>query len=141
MLGSTGRHGFWGEAQDQARSQVFKGVRGRLAIVDTPETHKFVMANFDVSQPMWIGLRYWCEFRMLEWIGTRPYSPSDTGRFEAWHPQWARSDQACLPRASGPDAFLAVYYQPISEVSALWQAVRLGKGFGRLLVEYPTGGE
>jgi hypothetical protein len=141
MLATTGRHGNWPESLEQARTQTFKGVRGRLAVIDTAETHEFVMRNFDVSNPTWIGLRYWCEFRMLEWVGLRPYSPSDPGRYQAWHPQWSRGDQFCAPNASGPGAFLGVYYQPISDSSALWQAVRAGKGFGQLLVEYPTGGE
>jgi hypothetical protein len=141
MLGTTGRHGNWPESLEQARAQTFKGVRGRLAVIDSLETHEFVMRNFDVSHPVWIGLRYWCEFRMLEWVGLRPYSPGDPGRYQAWHPQWSRGDQFCPPNASGPGAFLGVYYQPISDSSALWQAVRTGKGFGRLLVEFPTGGE
>src|SRR3546814_15964029 len=85
MLATTGRHGNWPESLEQARAQMFRGVRGRLAVIDTAETHEFVMRNFDVSNPTWIGLRYWCEFRMLEWVGLRPYSPSDPGRYQAWH--------------------------------------------------------
>jgi len=141
MLGTTGRHGNWPESLEQARTQMFKGVPGRLAVIDTRETHDFVMRNFDVSNPMWIGLRYWCEFRMLEWVGHRPFSPSDLDRYQAWHPQWSRADQTCAPNASGPGAFLGVYYQPLSDNAALWQAVRTGKGFGLLLVEFPTGGK
>lgn len=137
----TGRDHRWREALEQARAQVFKGAQGRLAVVDSQETHEFIMRNFDVSKEIWIGLRYWCDFRMLEWVGLRPYSPSDPGHFQAWHPQWSRHDQGCIPRASGVEGALGVYYQPAGNQNARWQAVRWGKGFGRLLVEYPTGGE
>lgn len=141
MLKTTGRHGNWPESLEQAYAQTYKGVRGRLAVIDSPETHEFVLRNFDVSRPTWIGLRYWCEFRMLEWVGLRPYSPGDPGRFQAWHPRWWHGEQLCPPNASGPGAFVGVYYQPTSERTALWQAVGKGKGFGLLLVEYPTGEE
>lgn len=141
MVQSTGRHGNWPEALDQVRGLTYNGVRGRLAVINSPEAHEFIMRNFDVSHPTWIGLRYWCEFRMLEWVGLRPFSPTDPDQFQAWHPQWARNHAFCPPNASGPGAFMVVYYQPLGETSALWQAVRRGKGFGRILVEYPTGGE
>lgn len=141
MLKTTSHHGNWPESLEEAQTQFYKGVRGRLAVINTPEVHEFVMRNFDVSREMWIGLRYWCEFRLLEWVGLRPFSPGDTDRFQAWHPQWSRGNQFCPPNATGPGAFLAVYYQPISNNAALWQAVRTGKGFGRMLVEYPTDGE
>lgn len=139
LLTHTSRRGVWGEALEQARAQVFKGVRGRLAVVDTPETHEFIMKQFDVSNPMWIGLRYWCSFRMLEWVGLRPYSPTDPGHFHLWHPQWARNGQECLPNSRGPRAYMGVYYQPLGKQAARWQAARPGKGFGLLLVEFPTG--
>jgi hypothetical protein len=139
MLKNTG--GTWPAAFDQARSLVFKGVLGRLAVIDSAETHEFVMRNFDVSDPMWIGLRYWCEFRMLEWVGLRPFSPSDPDRFRAWHPQWQRGEKVCAQNARGPGAYAVVYYQPVGGQSALWQVVSNGKGFERLLVEYPTGSE
>ena len=141
LLKTTGRHGNWPESLEQARAQNYRGVPGRLAVIDTPETHEFVMRNFDVSHPTWIGLRYWCEFRLLEWVGLRPFSPGDPDTFRAWHPQWQRGHQLCPPNATGPGAFVGVYYQPTSNQMALWQAVAKGKGFGRLLVEYPTGEE
>jgi len=141
LVKTTGKHGNWPESLEQARGLTYKGVPGRLAVIDKPETHEFVLRNFDVSDPIWIGLRYWCEFRLLEWVGLRPFSPGDADRFQMWHPQWSRNNQFCPPNATGPGAFLGVYYQPISKTAALWQAVRTGKGFGRLLVEYPTDGE
>ncbi|WP_299614801.1 C-type lectin domain-containing protein [Pelagibius sp.] len=139
LLTTTGGQGYWGSALEQARAQVFKGVRGRLAVVDTSETHEFIMKQFDMSNPIWIGLRYWCSFRMLEWVGLRPYSPTDPGHFHQWHPQWARHGQGCVPGSSGPRAYMGVYYQPLGKQTARWQAARAGKGFSLYLVEFPTG--
>ena len=132
----------WRFAHGAALSRTFKGVRGRLAVIDRPETHQFILQNFELKFPMWIGLRYWCRFRMLEWNGLRPYSPSDPGHFQAWHPQWTRGNKGCVGKsAEGRDAVLGVYYQPIGKRNARWQAVGFAKFFGRFLVEYPTGEE
>lgn len=141
LLKGTGKHGNWIEALRQASAKRYRGVQGRLAVVDRPETHQFIMENFDTSKEMWIGLRYWCKFRMLEWVGLRPYSPSDPDNFQHWHPQWSRGDQGCLTNSTGSENFMGVYYRPLGKRSARWQAVRIGKGFGRLLVEFPTGEE
>ena len=121
-------------------------MRGRLAVIDRPETHqfilqKFILQNFEVNKVIWIGLRYWCHFRLLEWNGLRPYSPSDPGHFQAWHPQWARGKGCVGKSARGWDAVLGVYYQPLGKQSARWQAVGFAKFFNRFLVEYPTGEE
>ncbi len=130
----------WGSAHVAASSRTFKGVRGRLAVIDRPETHQFILQNFEVNEEIWIGLRYWCRFRMLQWNDLRPYSPADPGRFHAWHPQWYRNTPLCgaLSKEKG---YKPVYYQPIGERNARWQASGHGKGFGRFLVEYPTGEE
>ena len=88
LLAQTTVKQTWRDARKAALSKTFKGVRGRLAVIDRPETHQFILRNFEVKKPMWIGLRYWCGFRMLEWNGLRPYSPGDPGRFQAWPPQW-----------------------------------------------------
>lgn len=141
LLKGTGSHNRWTDALEQARAQVYRGVPGRLAVIDRAETHEFVMENFDVSREIWVGLRYWCEFRMLEWVGLRPYSPTDPDRFQFWHTPWSRGDQGCLPGSRGSQAFMGVYYQPLGKRNARWQAVRKGKGFGQLLVEFPTGAE
>lgn len=142
LLKNTGKYGFWREALQQARARVFKGVRGRLAVVDTPETHEFIMEQFNVSSPIWIGLRYWCSFRMLEWVGLRPYSPTDPGTFQQWHPQWYRNEKTkCSSDHRGLDNYMPVYYQPVGKNSARWQASGPSKGFGFFLVEFPTGKE
>ena len=141
LLKQTTEKQSWRFAHSAALSRTFKGVRGRLAVIDRPETHQFILQNFDLSREVWIGLRYWCRFRMLEWNGLRPYSPGDPGRFHAWHPQWYRNTPSCSDWRSKELSYKPVYYQPLGERNARWQASGSAKFFGRFLVEYPTGKE
>ncbi len=132
----------WRNAHQAALSRTFKGVRGRLAVIDRPETHQFILENFDLSRQTWIGLRYWCRYRMLEWEGLRPYSPADPGHFPAWHPQWyRRADIICPNWWSKEIAYMPVYYLSLDGRNARWRAAGTEKGFTRFLVEYPTGEE
>ena len=132
----------WRDAHRAALSKTFKGVRGRLAVIDRPETHQFILQNFDLGKPTWIGLRYWCPFRMLEWNGLRPYSPGDSGHFHAWHPQWSRGGgKTCSPNWTGANAYMPFYYESLGTRNARWQASGPAKFFARFLVEYPTGEE
>lgn len=132
----------WRIAKESAESLTYKGARGRLAVVDRLETHRFILENFDFRGPSWIGLRYWCRFRMLEWSGQRPYSPTDPDRFHVWHPQWYRNEATkCSSNSRSQDNYMPVYYQPIGEHNAIWQASGHPKYFNFYLVEFPTGEE
>ena len=139
LLTQTTQKHSWRDAHRAALSRTFKGVRGRLAVIDRPETHQFILQNFDLSRETWIGLRYWCRYRMLEWDGLRSYSPGDPGRFHAWHPQWSR--KACQSWWSKELSYLPFFYTSLGERNARWQATGSAKFFGRFLVEYPTGEE
>ena len=132
----------WLFVRRAANSKSFKGVRGRLAVVGNDETHQFILQNFDLSEEIWIGLRYWCNYRMLKWNGEAPYSPSDPGRFSAWHAQWYRTaDIVCPAHEKGEMAFMGVYYRPTGKGAARWQASGPRKAFRRFLVEFPTGSQ
>lgn len=136
--------GNWEAARIRAGKKIFKGVRGRLAVVDSPETHDFVVRTFHLDQrelSVWIGLRYWCSARLLQWEGGRPFSPSDHDRFRLWHAKWSRSDDsACGLTRSRRVGFAPVYYRTISGLTR-WQAVGAAKYFSYYLVEFPTGEE
>lgn len=136
--------GTWEAAKTRAGSRSYKGVRGRLAVVGNYETHKFILRTFELTRredAVWIGLRYWCSARLLQWEGNRPYSPSDPGHFKMWHSQWSRADdQACSDTRSGKLGFAPVSYRTIGSVTR-WQAAGAAKFFNHYLVEYPTGEE
>ena len=53
----------WRTAEAFARTKVFKGTRGHLAIVKDLETHSFLQANFPLFEEAWIGLRFYCSIR------------------------------------------------------------------------------
>lgn len=136
--------GTWDAARTRAGAKSYKGVRGRLAVVDSAETHEFVLRTFDLTRrkwSVWIGLRYWCNAHLLQWEASRPFSPSDPERFRIWHSQWSRSDEsACSLTKSIKLGFAPVYYRTIGNVTR-WQAVGAAKYFGFYLVEFPTGQE
>lgn len=136
--------GNWEAARSRANMKAYKGVRGRLAVVDSPETHAFLLRAFDLDQrhlSVWIGLRYWCSARLLQWEDGRPFSPADPEHFRLWHAQWARADaDACNFTRSTKVGFAPVYYRTISGLTR-WQAVGAAKYFSYYLVEFPTGGE
>lgn len=136
--------GNWEAARNRAAMKAFKGVRGRLAVVDSPQTHEFLLRAFDLDRrklSVWIGLRYWCSARLLQWEDGRPFSPSEPDRFRLWHAEWSRSDEnACSLSRSAKVGFAPVYYRTIGGLTR-WQAVGAAKYFSYYLVEFPTGGE
>ena len=139
--------GRWVSAHARAKTKYYKGVAGRLAHVEDLETHQFLIENLGLKnekQPIWIGLRYWCALKMLQWTSDRAFSPSDPERFRIWHTNWSAqgpNQTACDMSASyGPRGFTPVYYRTINGVTR-WQATGAGKYYDRYIVEYLTGGE
>lgn len=136
--------GNWDAARARAMRKAYKGVRGRLAVVDSRETHEFLLRTFQLTRrevSVWIGLRYWCSARLLQWEDGRPFAPSEPEAFRLWHADWSRSDDdACRMTRSSRLGFSPVYYRTVGGLTR-WQAVGAGKYFAYYLVEYPTGGE
>lgn len=133
--------GTWEAARVRALRKTFHDAPGRLAVVDSRETHDFLLRAFDLDQrspSVWIGLRYWCSARLLQWEEGVPFSPSDPEPFKLWHAQWTyREAPACSTRAS---AFAPVYYRTMGKLTR-WQAVEGSRSLSHYLVEFPTGGE
>lgn len=129
---------YWQEAYTKASSLSYKGVRGRLAVVASQETHSFLRRSFKLEAETWIGLQYWCSFRKLLWVTGEVH---DRGVFSPWAADWNRPGIApCEGAGTRASGFMPIYYQPHSR-GFRWQAVGSAKGFERFLVEYPTGGE
>lgn len=127
----------WAEARALAAGLFFRGVRGRLAIVKSQATHDFLRNHFDLKTEAWIGLRYWCSFRKLQWVDGEMHSRQG---FNPWDRQWYRNADTRCGRgtATGPMAFMPVYYTP---GGFRWQASGPVKKFYDYFVEYPTGGQ
>lgn len=133
-------------AEKRAFSKFYKGVRGRLAEIHSRETHELITKSFenmkDPHVDVWIGLRYWCNVRMLQWGRNRPYSPSEPDQFRLWHNPWERNPQlsggSCGRSQSRVLGYAPVYYRFMNN-SIRWQSSGAGKGFRYYLVEFPVG--
>lgn len=140
----------WGVAKGLAQRQVFKGVHGRLAVVDTEQIHEFLKQTFHPTIAVWIGLRYWCQFKKLQWVTGRLFNRKKD--FSAWGAMWdqnavhnyyrlkGQSNPAdCSAMHAGLVNYLGVHYWPMDE-GFVWNANGHDKHFAALFVEFPTGG-
>ena len=139
--------GTWAAARVRAESKIYKRIRGRLAEVRNPEIHEFILNHFDIKSErvdVWIGLRYWCKLRMLQWGRSKPFSPSEPNQFRAWHAVWQRHPDlpggVCGMTASSSAGYVPVHYRTLNGVTR-WQASGIAKFFSYYLVEYPAGEE
>lgn len=120
-----------------ARSSNFKGVQGRLAIIDSLEVHEFLLKTFHPGryQYIWIGLRYLCSAKKLEWSDGRLWQP---GSFQIWDAKWNQDIYTCNALRDNPDQWAPIAYSP--EMHS-WIAKGRGKGYDWYFVEFPTGKE
>lgn len=125
----------WDHVAAQARAQTFKGVHGRLAIVDTPEVHDFLLRTFRPNnyQYIWIGLRYLCKAHKLEWSDGKIMPP---GSFQDWDKQWNQDVYTCSDK-DNPNDWAPVAYTP--EMHS-WIVKGNHKGYPWYFIEFPTGG-
>jgi hypothetical protein len=121
----------WAKARVKANLMKFRGVRGRLASIDSAETMKFIRDNFQIKGSTWVGARYLCNGSKLLWENGKIQQQTDYAR---WHRQWHRSWIKC---GSGVE-FMPLYLT--SEKKGLyWRASGPNKGYFPMLVEFPTG--
>jgi len=131
--GSNGRH--WDEAVAAARNMTYKGRRGRLAVIDNPELHQWILNQWDITTlrgggQTWIGLRYWCPYRQLAWIdGTEhPFTA-----YTPWSTPWYRQDGIRCSTTNIP--YMGVYIDPRT---LRWRATGYKKAHKFYIVEYPA---
>lgn len=126
----AGRSGVrWSEAEVEAPRITHQGRRGRLAVIPDMEVHQCISQKLvpNAKEEAWIGLRYWCPYRQLQWT---------TGDIRAhrkpspWALQWSRYGTC-------QTSFAGVYY---TSDTKRWQAVESTKRFRYMIVEYPPEG-
>jgi len=122
-------------AEKFASQRMFKGVRGRLAIVKSNETHMFLMQNFQPDAHAWIGLRYYCKLRQLRWVNGEQVT---RGSFQAWDADWDQSGDAGCVKGPGQADWMPVCYSPTS-AGFRWVAKGASKHYVAYFIEYPTG--
>lgn len=121
----------------------YKGVRGRLAVIQSKKTHQFLAKILQPSVSAWIGLRYYCRFKKLVWInGTIVKAGKD---FVTWGPQiWnvngpsPRNDKQSTCWNHVQIFYLPVHYWPVAD-GFQWNANDHAKEFNALIIEYTTG--
>ena len=116
----------WKEAANEAPRIRHAGRNGRLAIIPDMQVHACVSEKLmpKAREEAWIGLRYWCKFRTLQWT-TGDIRPHD--KQAPWAVQWSRYGTC-------NEQFAGVYYTTSTK---RWQAVEQGKNFRYMIVEYP----
>jgi len=124
----------WLQADQAARQRVYKGIKGRLAAVDTQEVHTFILENLQPDQWTFIGLRYFCKVRKLLWTNGKSL---ERGQFQAWHPQWDQSAGAGCVNGGGEADWMSVAYTPAND-GFRWVAKGAKKRYYAYIVEYPT---
>ncbi|MGF1606314.1 MAG: C-type lectin domain-containing protein [Rhodothalassiaceae bacterium] len=130
----TNRHGMrWEEARLFASRARYNGRKGRLVIIDTPEKYEAIISNFPLqyvsNNYTWIGLRYWCLNRRLQWVdGGTP----GRSAFSVWHAQWFRNPQITCSNSR-------INYMPVylDGATLRWQASGQAKRFPHYIVEFP----
>lgn len=125
----------WDKAAAYAAGRVYKGTKGRLAVVKSQETHEFLMQNLRPAYPAFIGLRYYCKERRLEWV-TGESHPANG--FKAWHQQWDQGDGKICLGATNPPWWMGVAYTGLKD-GFRWVARGNLKHWTMYIVEYPTG--
>jgi len=127
----------WDAAAEQARKLRHEGRRGRLAVVDSRALQDWLLERWEPGVlgwggNIWIGLRYWCDYRRMTWSdGTEhPFSA-----FAVWDRPWyaTRSgEEGCSRRG---ESWLGVFIAGGS--SRQWRAASQDIAVAHYIVEYP----
>jgi hypothetical protein len=128
----------WPNSENIAEKLEYKGVHGRLAVVKNLETHELLERAFQPTNFTWIGLRYWCATKRLQFTDGSYWEP---GNFHAWAQTWDQShlaDPCGEWHVYGKPQFMPVAYSPMAE-GFRWNAREWHKGFPLIIVEFPTG--
>lgn len=133
MMASDPQHTTWDNVYQQARGLYYKGVQGRLAIVDSIEVHEFLLMHWPLKyfEDAWIGMRYLCHARKLIWSDGKVYQRNG---FEAWDKNWKQDVYFCGD-VNDPNDWAPIAYSP----QFTWIAKGRHKGYRWYFIEYPTG--
>lgn len=131
----------WDEARDDARTRIYKGVKGRMAVPSSVEIHQFLEDNFRLDQYLttWIGLEYVCKTKQL--LDSDGHTLQST--FRAWDKDWHKDPYLCRINPNfndyEPGDFAGIAYNPLT-AGFRWGAYGKNKGFNAYFIQYRTGG-
>lgn len=128
----------WEQADGLARARVYNGVHGRLAVIRNLETHEFLELTFQPVFNAWIGLRYWCSNRTLQFTDGTLWTRSMFGVWDAKWDQSAVKDPCGEYHTNRKPQYMPVAYNSIKD-GFRWIAKEWHKAYYCYFVEYPTG--
>jgi len=122
----------WRDVRAAVNKRIYKGIRGRLAVIKTRATHEFLRKNLGIPFDAWIGLRYHCSTGKLVWVtGDMLKRGVD---FEIWHRQlYYEKRNLCGGRIKN----LVVFYI-IQGRRLYWRISGPEHGLAGAVIEYPT---
>lgn len=132
--------GTWPVARAAVNKRIYKGIRGRLAVVKTRATHNFLRKNLGIPFDAWIGLRYHCSTRKLVWV------TGETLRrgvdLEVWHRQFYYEGRNVC-NVGSTTTYLVVFYMGMERKGMkgsrlYWRISGPNHALIGALIEYPT---
>ena len=131
----------WGNARKLARGRVYKGARGRLAVVKSQEVSDFLRRTFQADEKAWIGLRYWCAYNRLQWVTGEFYALSEYANWDRiWNHEGGIHGETKQPVCNAHFRYWPVHYWPVQD-GFRWNANGMSKEARSFFLEYPTGKE
>lgn len=130
---------FWRQASELAEKRYFKGVRGRLGIINSAQTDLFIRTNLRPNFAMWFGLKFDCKIKNLVWSNGETLKRSG---YSNWDPKgWNHGYRGsfCPTGVASMPAFLTSI-RDTNSVARYWALQLPDKRYYQYLVEYPTGG-
>ena len=132
--------GQYHEVSRRARELTFKGVRGRLAIIKSKETQKFIEQVIRPPDETWFGLAMTCRGRKFYWSdGTKLDRKND---YQNWGKRWrdVKGYVGCAPGAyfARDKLFAGMAFKRYQGVLRWW-AIRPSHVTYAALVQFPTG--
>jgi hypothetical protein len=130
----------WAQSVRLAAQREYKGRQGRLAVVKSKEVNDFLRDTFQSEDRAWIGLRYWCRHRKLQWVTGELLRPTD---YQNWGSRWSvggnnpggKTIEGCSARSPSP--YRAVHYWSLKH-GFTWNAHVGNKHSPFFFVEYPA---
>jgi len=135
----------WRVAAKIATLRKYKGVAGRLAVVKTKSLSDFLRRTFAPDQPVWIGLRYYCQYHIFQWVTGEFMEPNKD--YNIWGSVWnqsaisryQRGNENARPNCGSFRSFhWGVHYWPVQE-GFVWNANGYDKFWNFMFIEYLTG--
>jgi len=134
---TTGGYGLrWEQAEVLASQKTLGGVKGRLALIQSPETELFLKVNLRPDHATWFGLYFDCDSRKFFWIDGVQMKNTDYANFVTNN--WFREPRGHLCTELGGYRRYPVFLDMDSDKR--WAVRGPKKLFYYYIIEYPTGG-